>query len=416
VSSAKIVSRTERRDRSAEVADERASNDSRSNPSRWIGVGSSDAPGAAEAGQAAASDALQGSDPRLLVVFCSDSYDLNELLDGINRTAGGTVPLIGCSTAGEISSGGPSDASVVVTAFGGDFAISTGLGLNASDDLRLAGAEATSCIAELDDRAHSAVLMLTDGLAGDQQEIVRGAYAEVGAAVPLVGGCAGDDLRMEATHQLFADQVLEDAVVAAAIGSDGPIGIGVRHGWRKVGEPMLVTTSNGNRVHELDGRPALDVYLERLDAPPAARTEAAAFTRFAITHPLGIDRRRGEEVRFVSGADFEARSLTCIADVPQGGLTWFMAGDEQSVLDATDGACDEALAALAPHAPLGILAFDCIARRGVLGDDGIGLEVNRVGQHAGDGQVAGFYTYGEIARVRGTTGFHNQTLVVLAVG
>jgi hypothetical protein len=28
---------------------------------------------------------------------------------------------------------------------------------------------------------------------------------------------------------------------------------------------------------------------------------------------------------------------------------------------------------------------------------------------------AGFYTYGEIARTRGISGFHNQTLVVLAV-
>ena len=30
--------------------------------------------------------------------------------------------------------------------------------------------------------------------------------------------------------------------------------------------------------------------------------------------------------------------------------------------------------------------------------------------------VAGFYTYGEFPRTRGVTGFHNQTLVVLAVG
>ena len=29
--------------------------------------------------------------------------------------------------------------------------------------------------------------------------------------------------------------------------------------------------------------------------------------------------------------------------------------------------------------------------------------------------VAGFYTYGEIARTRGVSGFHNQTLVVLAL-
>ena len=33
----------------------------------------------------------------------------------------------------------------------------------------------------------------------------------------------------------------------------------------------------------------------------------------------------------------------------------------------------------------------------------------------GGAPVAGFYTYGEIARTRGISGFHNQTLVVLAV-
>jgi hypothetical protein len=63
-----------------------------------------------------------------------------------------------------------------------------------------------------------------------------------------------------------------------------------------------------------------------------------------------------------------------------------------------------------------LFAFDCIARRGVLGDAGIRTEIDMVSRMAGDAPVAGFYTYGEIARTRGVTGFHNQTLVVLAVG
>jgi hypothetical protein len=49
------------------------------------------------------------------------------------------------------------------------------------------------------DRPYRALLLLTDGLAGDQQEIVRGAYAVVGAGVALVGGCASDDLKMRKT-------------------------------------------------------------------------------------------------------------------------------------------------------------------------------------------------------------------------
>ena len=118
----------------------------------------------------------------------------------------------------------------------------------------------------------------------------------------------------------------------------------------------------------------------------------------------------------MAGADFADRSLQCIASVPQGGLTWFMDGDDASVLEATDTACRDALAALDGRAPLGLVAFDCIARRGVLGESGIRAEVNRIASFAGGAPVAGFYTYGEIARTHGISGFHNQTLVVLAVG
>jgi hypothetical protein len=380
-----------------------------------MGVGQSGDTDAARAGRAAVAGALVGTDAKLLVVFCSDSYDLPALLAAVND-ASGDVPLVGCSTAGEIATNGPADASVVVVALGGDgFAVETSVANGVSARLRGAGAEVAGALRAVEGRPHQVLLLLTDGLAGDQQEIVRGAYGVAGAGVPLVGGCAGDDLKMRATTQLRGREVLRDAIVAAAISSDAPFGIGVHHGWRTVGEPMLVTKSGGNRVHLLDDRPALDVYLDRLDAPEDARHDAAAFTRFALTHPLGLSRRSLEpQVRFVAEADFDDRSLGCIAEVPQGGLTWFMEGDAESVLHATDRACADALDALGGAPPVGLFAFDCIARREVLGA-GIGDEIGRLADRAGGAPVAGFYTYGEIARTHGISGFHNQTLVVLAV-
>jgi hypothetical protein len=42
--------------------------------------------------------------------------------------------------------------------------------------------------------------------------------------------------------------------------------------------------------------------------------------------------------------------------------------------------------------------------------------MDRLAASAGGAPVAGFYTYGEIARTRGMRGFHNQTLVVLSIG
>jgi hypothetical protein len=324
--------------------------------------------------------------------------------------------MIGCSTAGEIATAGPGDAGVVVLALGGDaFTVATARGEALAHGLRAAGAQAAACVPADGVHAHTVLIMLSDGLAGDQQEIVRGAYSVAGAGVPLVGGCAGDDLRMQRTFQFHDGELLENAVVAAAVSSDSPFGIGVRHGWRRVGEPMLVTGSSDGVLHTLDDAPALDVYLDRLNAPEEARHDPEAFTRFALTHPLGIARRTAEDqVRFVGGADFERRSVACIADVPQGAVAWFMEGDESSVLTATDAACGDALEALGGRQPRAVLAFDCIARRGVLGDSGIDSEIQRIGALVDGAPVAGFYTYGEIARTTGIAGFHNQTLVVLA--
>jgi hypothetical protein len=388
-------------------------------PRRWFAVGSAHGLDA-EAGARAVDDALPkvpSDDAKLLIVFCSPSHDLPALLAAIRRRAP-AVPLVGCTTAGEIATAGPSEASVVVAALGGTgFAVDTAVATEASRDLRSAGAQVSRCLPVQAELPHKVLIVLSDGLAGDQQEIVRGAYSVLGATVPLVGGCAGDDLRMIRTHQLYDDQVLTDSVVAAGVVSDAPFGIGVRHGWRRVGDPMLVTASAANRVYTLDDRPALDVYLKHLGIDEPAGRDQEWLARLALIHPLGLGRANGEDqVRFISGGDFVDRSLSCIAEIPQGAMIWIMAGDATSVLDATDAACGDSIAALGGLRPLGTLAFDCIARRGVLGDAGIRTEIDRLTTLTAGAPVAGFYTYGEIARTHGLRGFHNQTLVVLSIG
>jgi hypothetical protein len=93
-----------------------------------------------------------------------------------------------------------------------------------------------------------------------------------------------------------------------------------------------------------------------------------------------------------------------------------MEGDEQSVLAAAADACQDAVDALGGPAPLGMIAFDCESRARLLGAEGMRHEVDRMTGQAGGTPLGGLYTWGEIARVRGINGFHNQTLVVLAVG
>lgn len=385
---------------------------------RWLGVGHSHAEDARTAGAAATATALAGREASLLIVFCSDAHDPGRALAGIADVAAG-VPLVGCSTAGEISLEGAGDRSIVVAAIGGSgFEVRTAAGRGAAGGLRAAGASAAACIGELERSGDERVLLLlTDGRAGDQNEVIRGVHEVVGSGVTLAGGCAGDGVRMAGTFQLHDGEVLTGAVVSAAIDSDGPVGLGWSHGWRPVGEPVLITRSTENRVLEIDDDPALDRYLDHFDAPDLPRTDPAEFKRWARVHPLGLARRRtGEQpVRCVTEANFEQRSLLCTAEIPQGGLAWFMHGDRASVLDSTRVACETALSGLDGHEPLGLLAFNCIGRRGVLGEEGIQEEVAVISECSG-AALAGLYTYGEIARSRGVNAVHSQTLAALALG
>ena len=107
---------------------------------RWMAVGRSNLDDPFAAGRAAASEALAGGDdPRLLIVFSADRFDGAALLAGI-RSSAALVPLIGCTTAGEIARSGPGEIGVVVTALGGPgFTVATRASRQASTDLRAAG-------------------------------------------------------------------------------------------------------------------------------------------------------------------------------------------------------------------------------------------------------------------------------------
>jgi hypothetical protein len=383
--------------------------------SRWIRVGHAWDSDARAAGVAATLDARGGADPELLLVFASFTYDLRELLDGVAEVAG-EVPVIGCSTAGEIGPGPALSNGVVVVGFGGDFAVTTAHATGLGERARGVGEDIARALLPLPDTRHRLVIMLIDALAGDQQEMIRGAYSVLGATVPLVGGGAGDNMRMLTSRQFYGGKILQDAVVAACIGTDAPIGLGIRHGWQCQGDGMVVTASDGNDVHTFDDQPALDIYLDRFGAPSGIENDSAAFAEFALTRPLAVAKRGDVAVRHVLGADPEARALACAGSVPKGAAVWLASGDVASTLAAADSACADAIRGLDGAPLLGLLVFDCAGRRAILGDEAVVAEHEDMLRCASTAPLAGFYTYGEVARVKGVSGFHNQTIVALALG
>jgi len=370
---------------------------------RWVGVGRAPAADLPRAAMDATTAALDGAaEPRLLIAFVPGTAGVAACGEAIAAAAPG-VPIIGCAAPVALRGRHARDAELVVAALGGEgLSVSTAA---AGGSLREAGAEAAACLGDVADRRHQALLLFVETTAGDPQDVVRGAYSVAGAGIPLVGGGAfaeppGPPVLLHGTDALAS------GVVAAAIGSDAPLGVGVRHGLRPIGDPLLVTRAEGSRVLELDGRPALDAYLDRL--PPVAEHPDAVLEAMRA-HPLGVSRRAGEEqVRTAVDVDLDDRSVTLLGELPQGGLAWIMSSDAASLDAAADAACAAALAPLDGAAPRGLISFQSILR------DGCCREA--IVRCAPGAPVATGRTAGQIARTRGLVGFHNQALSVLALG
>jgi hypothetical protein len=358
----------------------------------WMGPGYSADGDALTAGRRAAEQAVDGRVASLLLVFAPTSCDLERLLDGVRSCASHGTVIAGCTSMGGVVAGYPDPpaSGVVVVALGGPgLHVRAQVGRNVSARRREAGAEAASSVAGLK-APRRICLLLCDGLVGDQHEVVRGAYGVLGATVPMVGGCAGDDLTYTRTQQFLGDragvEILTDAVVGVGLGSAGGFGVGIAHGWRKVGEPAVVTSSSGGRLFQLDGRPALDAYLDW----------------------IGADRT-------LHDGDVGDGSLLCLADIPQGALAWLMEPDDEALVEAAASSCAQAIENLDGARPQGLLLFNCGVRKVMLGEAGMQRELAAVAKVGGDVPFGGFFTYGEIARTRGARGMHHLTVVTLAM-
>jgi hypothetical protein len=382
------------------------------NPHRWFGVGHSSAPDSRQAGADAAKEAIGGRTPKAVFVFCSITHDLPALLKAVRSEAGPDSAIVGSTTHGELSSDMTTLGGVAIAALGGDgFTVHTRSAKIKEHGQRATGALVAEAVHGMKDD-YKALIMLTDGMATSPHEIVRGAYAQIGAMVPLVGGFGGDDNQFRETFQFLGEQVLTGSVVGVALGSDAPIGIGIAHGWHKVDPPMVVSKSQGPHIFQLDDKPALDVLLHRNNFQGTADE---FFRQHGQLQPLGLARRNGEDIRVIHAGDDVERSVWGAAEVTQGSLVWIMQADRHDLIDGAAQSCADALAHLEGLAPLGAIAFDCAGRRAGLLGGGLDEELAVLRKGLRDAPFAGFYATAEIARVRGASGLHALTLVTLAL-
>jgi hypothetical protein len=382
------------------------------------GTGSSGSRDAFDAGKEAALSAisaLDGEAPALAIVFSMPHYDLPRLLEGV-RSVTGSARLIGATGSGEMLQGrymgfGAGVAVMAMTA--GPYRFGLASAAHIKGDLDAAGqAIARASKAEAGPSEHSALVLLVDNLAGDLQQLFRGAYRIAGPKTAIVGGAAGDELQFKASYVFLDGEIVQEGAAALWIASDRPLRVSTRHGWKPVGVPLLVTRAAGTEIIELGGRPAATVYEEQLGLEPG-QLPPDKFWDTSILHPFGILQMDGTTIIRVARTRTPQDTLKIQACVPpEGSAVQVMEGSVDSLLsiageigrELTEGDADIGA----------ILAFNCAMRPKIL-KERTEEEARSLQDAVGKTPVLGIYCCGEFARTTGTLGTHNATLTALAL-
>lgn len=214
----------------------------------------------------------------------------------------------------------------------------------------------------------------------------------------LFGGAAADDTRFEKTFVFCNDQVLSEGFVCAEVLSTEPFGIDLSHGWGPSSTPMRVTKSEGLVLHELNGRPAWELYEEYIEGNRLDVSMEQTGV-FLLNRILGIVSGNDHKLRVPLKKNSDG-SLYCAAEVPQGAVVQIMESDDISTISSGGIALERARKKLGDQSVAGALVFECVATRLRLGEK-FAQEVASMQSALGCSPLMGCNSYGQLARIHG---------------
>ncbi len=368
----------------------------------------------------------------LAIVFSSVDLACASLLKTINASLKGRVPIVGCSSAAVISNQGVFKHGLVVMLL----SLPENVHFNVACVKDIKEKTALTAGRELGEKLLSGFrdirrdlsVIFSDGLIDEGSNLIYGLQEKLGKSFPLVGASASDNMRFLRTYLYFNQEVLTDSAVGILWGGKLNFGLGIKHGWKPLGKPRIITKSEGNVIHQIDGEPAARIYEEYL---------ARGFTelqkeirRISILYPIGMYLAGEQEYLLRNILSMEDNgSLRLQGNVIEGSTIRLMIGTKESCLNATRQALDQAKKILfAPVVDItkgeiknAVFVFDSVSRYMLLRKEANReLEIIK-GGFSKETPIIGLYTYGEQAPLeaisyQGQAYFHNQTIAVLNIG
>jgi len=350
--------------------------------------------------------ALDRSKIGQLLVFFSPLLPATALSRALSAEFAG-IPLAGCSTSGQISPDGFSEAGLLALAFPKKgFRIVSNVLQEVHSLTVERGTEIVRELCTQLDRSSKGrelnrfALCFIDGLSNSEEMIVSALGWALGG-IPLAGGSAGDNLRFAKTALLHNGQVHYEAALLLLVETEHIVRTFKHDNFEPTDKKLVVTASDSESrtVFELNAESAANEYAL------AAGVDDGSLTPMSFAaHPVVVR----------IGGDYYCRSIQKVN--PNGSLTFFCAIDDGVVLtvararDMVESA-EKELKRL-DHEAGGldlVLGFECVLRR-------LDSETHQVKHRMCElyrkYNLIGFHTYGE----QYNSMHLNQTLTGVVIG
>ena len=185
----------------------------------------------------------------------------------------------------------------------------------------------------------------------------------------------------------------------------------LEHGYHAPKRTVYATSTEGNRIAQIDWRPAFDVYQELVRAQYGVEINRDNFYEHAVHFPFGIVRANHHVVVRIPVALNEDGSLFCVGEVPANSVLTLL---ERPVVDTheTLRVLTEGIKAM-DGSGQDLLLYYCAGRRMHLGLEKAVDELQEFTRLMPGMRVAGALSLGEIggSTLHGYPLFHNATLV-----
>lgn len=357
---------------------------------------------------------LDGHTPIAGMLFAAIDYEHGELLSAINSNWPG-LELIGSTTDGEVSSaeGFLEDSAVLILFASDTIEITAGVGRRVGEDTSSACRDAVNMARSKTDRQPAICITTPESLTVSGQQVVDCLVSELGVKVPLIGGTAGDQFRMEKTYQFFGSEVLTDIVPILLFSGPLDLSLAVGVGCKPIGPIGTITRAEGTMLQEINSAPAAEFYKKMMGASTINATET----------PLAVLDENGEiDYMRTAAGDFDqdTGALSMFADTREGSSIRFATMNRDSLVDS----CSQAVRKAEDRFPAGnkpdfAFIFSCAGRKVLLG-----TRTTEEQQALADIletalPYAGFYTYGEICpsvSLEAGARFHNHTFMIAFIG